>query len=203
MKQGVIRDHNGPIRNANVNFEQTYFQHIAVDVEGSPNQKCSTSSGTMPAHRRRRLHMSWQANCSLPSMSRRAPVASSSRCVTSGRASWHGVMRGFLLRSVENIGTALECLMMTDGRVALCAKAVRQALGFRGNWFHVIWLFEDRSAYQKYHISTDLSNDLRMIVRPGYIQSVRGVDYPLGELDARRLLALEPCPSAIFAVSDT
>lgn len=38
---------------------------------------------------------------------------------------------------------------------------------------------------------------------PEYIQTVGGTDYPLGELAARRLLALEQPPTALFAVSDT
>jgi DNA-binding LacI/PurR family transcriptional regulator len=39
--------------------------------------------------------------------------------------------------------------------------------------------------------------------QPQYIQIVGGIDHPLGELAARRLLALEQPPSAVFAVSDT
>lgn len=39
--------------------------------------------------------------------------------------------------------------------------------------------------------------------RPEYIQIVGGIDHPLGELAARRLLALEQPPTAVFAVSDT
>jgi len=36
-----------------------------------------------------------------------------------------------------------------------------------------------------------------------YIQIVGGIDHPLGELAARRLLALEQPPTAVFAVADT
>lgn len=36
-----------------------------------------------------------------------------------------------------------------------------------------------------------------------YVQCVGGVDYPLGELAARRLLTLDAPPTAIFAVADT
>ena len=39
--------------------------------------------------------------------------------------------------------------------------------------------------------------------RPEYIQIVGGIEHPLGELAARRLLALEQAPTAVFAVSDT
>ena len=39
--------------------------------------------------------------------------------------------------------------------------------------------------------------------RAQYIQIAGGIDHPLGELAARRLLALEQPPSAVFAVSDT
>jgi len=39
--------------------------------------------------------------------------------------------------------------------------------------------------------------------RADYIQIVGGIDHPLGELAARRLLALDEPPSAVFAVSDT
>lgn len=40
-------------------------------------------------------------------------------------------------------------------------------------------------------------------VREDYIQAIGGVDYPLGELAAHRLLTLNEPPTAIFAVSDT
>ncbi|MFM2479789.1 LacI family DNA-binding transcriptional regulator [Celerinatantimonas sp. YJH-8] len=40
-------------------------------------------------------------------------------------------------------------------------------------------------------------------IRPDYIQAVGGLDYPLGELGAHRLLTLNEPPTAIFAVSDT
>lgn len=40
-------------------------------------------------------------------------------------------------------------------------------------------------------------------VRREYVQSAGGVQYPLGELAARRLLALDTPPTAVFAVSDT
>lgn len=40
-------------------------------------------------------------------------------------------------------------------------------------------------------------------VEKEYIQSVGGIDYPLGELAARRLMTLSEPPTAIFAVSDT
>jgi LacI family transcriptional regulator, repressor for deo operon, udp, cdd, tsx, nupC, and nupG len=39
--------------------------------------------------------------------------------------------------------------------------------------------------------------------RAPYMQVVGGIDPPLGELAARRLLALEDAPSAVFAVADT
>lgn len=39
--------------------------------------------------------------------------------------------------------------------------------------------------------------------RAEYIQIVGGIDHPLGELAARRLLALEEPPTAVFAVADT
>ncbi len=42
-----------------------------------------------------------------------------------------------------------------------------------------------------------------LTVEEGYIQSMGGIDYPLGELAARRLMTLSKPPTAIFAVSDT
>lgn len=49
----------------------------------------------------------------------------------------------------------------------------------------------------------DALRDAGLPERADYIQIVGGIDYPLGELAARRLLALEQPPSAVFAVSDT
>ena len=40
-------------------------------------------------------------------------------------------------------------------------------------------------------------------IEEGYIQSMGGLNYPLGELAARRLMTLNVPPTAIFAVSDT
>lgn len=40
-------------------------------------------------------------------------------------------------------------------------------------------------------------------IEDGYIQSMGGIDYPLGELAARRLMTLPQPPTAIFSVSDT
>lgn len=42
-----------------------------------------------------------------------------------------------------------------------------------------------------------------LAVEDGYIQSMGGIAYPLGELAARRLLTLPSPPTAIFSVSDT
>ncbi|MDW6004158.1 LacI family DNA-binding transcriptional regulator [Vibrio mangrovi] len=42
-----------------------------------------------------------------------------------------------------------------------------------------------------------------LTIEPGYLQAIGGIDYPLGELAARRLLTLQNPPTAIFAVSDT
>lgn len=49
----------------------------------------------------------------------------------------------------------------------------------------------------------DALRDAGLQERPEYIQIVGGIDHPLGELAARRLLALEQPPTAVFAVSDT
>jgi DNA-binding LacI/PurR family transcriptional regulator len=49
----------------------------------------------------------------------------------------------------------------------------------------------------------DALRDAGLHERPEYIQIVGGIEHPLGELAARRLLALEQAPSAVFAVSDT
>ena len=49
----------------------------------------------------------------------------------------------------------------------------------------------------------DALRDAGLQERPEYIQIVGGIEHPLGELAARRLLALEQPPSAVFAVSDT
>jgi len=40
-------------------------------------------------------------------------------------------------------------------------------------------------------------------IEDGYMQSMGGIDYPLGELAARRLMTLSSPPTAIFSVSDT
>ncbi|WP_165313685.1 LacI family DNA-binding transcriptional regulator [Vibrio ziniensis] len=40
-------------------------------------------------------------------------------------------------------------------------------------------------------------------IEDGYVQSMGGIDYPLGELAARRLMTLPTPPTAIFSVSDT
>lgn len=42
-----------------------------------------------------------------------------------------------------------------------------------------------------------------LTIEEGYIQSMGGIDYPLGELAARRLMTLSSPPTAVFAVSDT
>ncbi|XAW87480.1 LacI family DNA-binding transcriptional regulator [Vibrio sp. CDRSL-10 TSBA] len=42
-----------------------------------------------------------------------------------------------------------------------------------------------------------------LTIEEGYIQSMGGIDYPLGELAARRLMTLPQPPTAIFSVSDT
>ena len=49
----------------------------------------------------------------------------------------------------------------------------------------------------------DALRDAGLDERPDYIQIVGGIEHPLGELAARRLLALDPVPTAVFAVSDT
>jgi len=49
----------------------------------------------------------------------------------------------------------------------------------------------------------DALRDAGLDERPHYIQIVGGIEHPLGELAARRLLALDPVPTAVFAVSDT
>jgi DNA-binding LacI/PurR family transcriptional regulator len=49
----------------------------------------------------------------------------------------------------------------------------------------------------------DALRDAGLKERPEWIQIVGGIDYPLGELAARRLLALEKRPTAVFAVADT
>ena len=41
-----------------------------------------------------------------------------------------------------------------------------------------------------------------LTIEDGYIQAMDGIDYPLGELAARRLMTLSSPPTAIFAVSD-
>lgn len=42
-----------------------------------------------------------------------------------------------------------------------------------------------------------------LAIRDDYLQVVGGIEHPLGELGVRRLLALDPPPTAVFAVSDT
>jgi DNA-binding LacI/PurR family transcriptional regulator len=49
----------------------------------------------------------------------------------------------------------------------------------------------------------DALRDAGLAERADYIQIVGGIDHPLGELAARRLLALDEPPTAVFAVSDT
>ncbi len=46
-------------------------------------------------------------------------------------------------------------------------------------------------------------NSAGLSLEADYMQSMGGIDYPLGELAARRLMTLEHPPTAIFAVSDT
>lgn len=49
----------------------------------------------------------------------------------------------------------------------------------------------------------DALRDAGLEERPAYIQIVGGIDHPLGELAARRLLAIAEPPTAVFAVADT
>src|SRR5262249_18265965 len=49
----------------------------------------------------------------------------------------------------------------------------------------------------------DALRDAGLQERPEYVQIVGGIEHPLGELAARRLLALNQPPTAVFAVSDT
>jgi hypothetical protein len=49
----------------------------------------------------------------------------------------------------------------------------------------------------------DALRDAGIDEKADYIQIVGGIEHPLGELAARRLLALDPVPTAVFAVSDT
>ncbi len=70
-------------------------------------------------------------------------------------------------------------------------------IGFVNSDERFIYAQQRRAGYE------DALKEAGVDARADYIQSVGGVDYPLGELAARRLLALEPRPTAIFAVSDT
>lgn len=70
-------------------------------------------------------------------------------------------------------------------------------IGFVNSDERFLYAQQRREGYE------DALREAGLEVRGDYIQAVGGIDYPLGELAARRFLALNERPTAIFAVSDT
>jgi LacI family repressor for deo operon, udp, cdd, tsx, nupC, and nupG len=58
-------------------------------------------------------------------------------------------------------------------------------------------------ARQRHEGYRDALRDAGLEERADYVQVAGGIEHPLGELAARRLLALEQTPTAVFAVADT
>ena len=87
-------------------------------------------------------------------------------------------------------------LAAKDAVLYLLAKGHRR-IAFINSDERYLYARQRRDGYR------DALRDAGLPERPEYIQIVGGIEHPLGELAARRLLALEQPPSAVFAVSDT
>jgi LacI family transcriptional regulator, repressor for deo operon, udp, cdd, tsx, nupC, and nupG len=84
----------------------------------------------------------------------------------------------------------------TDAVLYLLAKG-HQRIAFINSDEKYIYAQQRRHGYEL------AMRHAQLAVPEAYVQTVGGVDFSLGELAARRLLALAPRPSAVVAVSDT
>jgi LacI family transcriptional regulator, repressor for deo operon, udp, cdd, tsx, nupC, and nupG len=84
----------------------------------------------------------------------------------------------------------------TDAVLYLFAKGHRR-IAFINSDEKYLYAQQRRRGYE------DALLAAKIPITEGYIQTVGGVDFSLGEIAARRLIALEQPPSAVIAVSDT
>lgn len=87
-------------------------------------------------------------------------------------------------------------LAAKDAVLYLLAKGHRR-IGLVNSDERYLYAQQRREGYR------DALREAGLQERLDYIQIVGGIDHPLGELAARRLLALEQRPTALFAVADT
>lgn len=87
-------------------------------------------------------------------------------------------------------------LAAKDAVLYLLAKGHRR-IGLVNSDERYLYAQQRREGYR------DALREAGLEERLDYIQIVGGIDHPLGELAARRLLALEQRPTALFAVADT
>jgi hypothetical protein len=99
---------------------------------------------------------------------------------------------GHLYAEVRGLhaGTALHCVMMAHGRIALSGPAVHLARAERRGRLLILWIFDDERAFSEYRFSDDLAEDLWVASRVAESHSIPtpGSTTRLRLAEARRVI---------------